>query len=736
MSDDMVRVFGGTDTSKLTNWAKEPTLKELKLNLDVARNSHDKNVNKIIHWRELLRIDGKEKVKKNPNNPNRSTIVPKVVRRQAEWRYSALTEPFLGSDRIFQVNPRTFEDVNAARQCELLLNWQFDTKLNKVKLIDNIVRACVNEGTAIIRVGWDRQTKPTIEMVPKYAFMPSQQPALAQQIQQAQQLKEANPRQYEDLPDPIKAVVTFLEENPDKQGQIIQAVPIGEEPVQSEEIIENKPIIELMRPENVYVDPSCDGDIDKAMFIICSMEVNKAELLQAGIYKNLDKVNWDENIIQAGNNVSHTSNISYDESAQMKDKLLRRVVAYEFWGYKDIEGNGSLTPIVATWIGDTLIRMEVNPYPDKKLPFVFIPYSPVEFSLYGEPDAEILEENQHISGAILRSIIDLMGRSANSQQAFAKGMLDAVNKRRFEQGLDYEYNPGGLTPANGGYLMHSFPEIPQSAFNLLQQQNLDAEALTGIKAFTEGITSTSYGDVATGIRGALSASGKREMAILRRIAKGVCDIGSKIIAMNTEFLSDEEVIRVTNSKFEKIKREDIKGNFDLKVDINTAELDQAKSQDLAFVLQTVGPNIGDPTFMSLILAKIADLKKLPDLAEMLRNWQPQPDPVMEENKQLQNELLKAQIAQYNATAQQRNIDAEITANGIKHERALELQQAQGQANMDLEVEKAIGRSLKEGETAPNVEGMIGWNLQRNAMKARANLQNPVQDITLRGFKRN
>ena len=109
---------------------------------------------------------------------------------------------------------------------------------------------------------------------------------------------------------------------------------------------------------------------------------------------------------------------------------------------------------------------------------------------------------------------------------------------------------------------------------------------------------------------------------------------------------------------------------------------------------------------------------------------------MEENKQLQNELLKAQIAQYNATAQQRNVDAEITANGIKHERALELQQAQGQANMDLEVEKAIGKSLKEGEIAPNIEGMIGWNLQRNAMKARANLQNPVQDITLRGFKVN
>ena len=56
--------------------------------------------------------------------------------------------------------------------------------------------------------------------------------------------------------------------------------------------------------------------------------------------------------------------------------------------------------------------------------------------------------------------------------------------------------------------------------------------------------------------------------------------------------------------------------------------------------------------------------------------------------------------------------------------------------MDLEIEKAIGRSLKEGESAPDVDAMIGWNLQRNALKAKANIDNPVQDITLRGFKRN
>ncbi|MFP3693873.1 hypothetical protein, partial [Burkholderia sp. SIMBA_048] len=76
--------------------------------------------------------------------------------------------------------------------------------------------------------------------------------------------------------------------------------------------------------------------------------------------------------------------------------------------------------IVATWIGDTLIRMEKNPFPDQKLPFIIIPYLPVKREAFGEPDAELLEDNQKILGAVTRGMIDLLGRSANGQQGFAK----------------------------------------------------------------------------------------------------------------------------------------------------------------------------------------------------------------------------------------------------------------------------------------------------------------------------
>jgi hypothetical protein len=231
----------------------------------------------------------------------------------------------------------------------------------------------------------------------------------------------------------------------------------------------------------------------------------------------------------------------------------------------------------------------------------------------------MLEDNQKILGAVTRGMIDLLGRSANAQQGMAKGMLDPLNKRRFENGQDYEYNPN--QNPNNGLIDHKYPEIPQSAMLMLNLQNQEAEALTGVKSFSGGVSGESYGQVAAGIRGVLDAASKREMAILRRLAKGITEIGNKFIAMNAVFLSEEEVIRVTNTEFITVKREDLKGNFDLEVDISTAEVDDAKAKDLGFMLQTIGPNIDSQITMK-ILAEIAELKRMPELAHDLKSWKP------------------------------------------------------------------------------------------------------------------
>lgn len=705
---------------KLTSWKNEPTIEVLKRDFEASKQTHIVQANKVIRWNDIRNVTGKSKPVKIKG---RSSIQPKLVRRQAEWRYPALSEPFLNSEKIFQVNPRTFEDLDAAKQNEILLNYQFDVKLNKVKFIDDYVRTVVDEGSCIVQVGWERLTTKEKQVVPVYSYYPAEDEEALAILNQALELKQKNPREYnESIDEAIKASIDYSQQN---GGEPVLAHQVGEQEVLVDKVIENRPTVEILNTLNVYVDPTCNGDLDKALFIIKSFETNQAECKKAGIYKNLDKVNW------AGNNPNSDGDhyTSADENFN-EDLIRKKVVAYEYWGFYDINGTGSLTPIVATWIGSVMIRMEKNPFPDGKLPFVIIQYLPVRNSVYGEPDCELLEENQQIMGAITRGLVDILGRSANAQQGFAKGMLDPLNKRRFENGEDYEFNPN-LSPQTG-YIEHTFNELPQSVLAYVQMLNADAEALTGVKSFSGGMSGDAYGQVAAGIQGAIDAATKRETAILRRLAYGVSEIGNKIIAMNAVFLSEEEVIRVTNKQFITIKREDIKGNFDLKVDINTAEVDQAKAQDLGFMLQTLGPNM-DPMITMKILAEIADLKRMPTLAEELRNYQPQPDPIEEAKRQLEVEEEKAKINfitqranKLIADTNKVNVETNQIASGAQQSFELAKQAAQARANQNLEITKALVKNRKPDEIQGDIDAGIGYNVMTDNDSARKEFNNRLQ----------
>ena len=675
---------------RLTDWAKEPSILALKDDLKISQPSHDAQIKRISDWLDLRNIEGSAKPK--TNGENRSKVQPRLVRRQNEWRYSALSEPFLGADKAVQVSPRTWEDVKGAQQNELLLNWQLESKLNWTAFIDEYVRTAVDEGTVVVRVGWERESIPEEVDVPVWTYFAVQTQEEMQMLEQAMQLQQANPNAFLDLPESLRESVAYSME----QGIPAIAQQTGVERVNQQKVTRNQPSLEVLDFDNVYIDPSCNGNLDKANFVILSFETSKAALLKDGRYKNLDKVNWASAAPYI--DADHMSRI--DATAQFRDDLRRPVVAYEYWGFYDINGDDILVPIVATWIGDTMIRLELNPYPDQKIPLVVVPYMPVKKSITGEPDAELLGDNQSILGAVTRGMIDLLGRSANGQTGYAKGMLDAVNRKRLQSGADYEFNPN--LPPSAGMIQHKYPEIPQSALTMLQLQNQEAESLTGVKAFSGGMSGNAYGDVAAGIRGMLDAASKREMNILRRLAKGVVQICQKISAMNSVFLTEEEVVRVTNDKFEKVRREDLIGNFDFKVDITTAEIQEAKAQDLAFMLQTMGNNM-DFNMTKMILSEIAKLKRMPELAHAIINFQPQPDPMQEQMKQLELQKLQMEIAELQSKimlnqakarmeasgADQKDLDYVEQATGTKHLREIDKQHAQASANSDLEITKRI-----------------------------------------------
>ena len=701
MAKDELPTVDPAQSANLTDWKNEPNVTDLKSDYDSASSAHSAQMSKINTWLNNLNVTGSAKPKKLPG---RSSVQPMLIRKQAEWRYSALTEPFLSTDELFTVAPVTWEDRQAAIQNQLVLNYQFNIKIDKVRFIDDYVRTAVNEGTVIVRVGWREQTQKIKETVPVYAYYPAQTPDQVAAIQEALQLKLENPNAYHNLPDDIIASVDYSFENRDAYV----ARQEGTQEVEYDKIIVNQPTAEVVNSQNVVIDPTCNGDIKQAQFVIYSFETSKSDLEKDGRYKNLDKIS-----ASMSNPLNTPDHMTEDQSGfNFKDEPRKKFIAYEYWGYWDINGDGKTVPIVATFVGNTMIRLEENPFPDKQIPFVIVPYLPVTRSIYGEPDGALLEDNQKIIGATTRAMIDILARSANGQTGIRKDMLDVTNRRKFDKGEDYEFN-ANVDPRQGVY-MHTSPEIPQSAPLMIQYQNNEAESLTGVKSFSQGIASQALGDVATGIRGALDAASKRELGILRRLAQGIVDIGYKFVSMNAEFLSEEEVVRITNDDFVSVRRDELAGNFDLKLSISTAEADNQKAQELAFMLQTMGNSL--PFEMSqMVLSDIARLRNMPDLAKRIEKYQPQPDPLAQRKAELEIALLEAQIAEtqskaienrasagYKATqagnvqsdTDLKNLDYIEQESGVKQARDVERIQAQAESQTQT---KIVDYILKTGK---------------------------------------
>lgn len=712
-TDDELDMDQDEELSWLPDWKSVPKLMDMKRDYTDAKPYKDAHVNKINTWLDNYNVTGTAKPK---TAKGFSSVQPKLIRKQAEWRYAPLSEPFLSTPDLFIASPVSWEDKQGAMQHQIILNNQFSTVIDRVGLIDEYVRTAVDEGTAILRTGWNYEEATTTETVNKYAFVDIESEEDMLNLQQAEQGLMHHKPEWESALEHSKIA--------DKP---LKPVLVKSVPVTKKRVIANHPTVEVINTANLTVDPTCGTNIADAQFLVYAFETSYADLEKTGKYHDLDKLPISPGTAR---NSDPDFQADGDTAFNFKDKDRSKLVAYEYWGYHDTENDGTMRSFVATWVGDVLIRMEYNPFPDNKFPFVGVKYLPIRNSTYGEPDGALIEDNQKIIGAITRGIVDIMGRSANGQMGIMKGALDTVNRRRFDAGLDYEFN-GNSRPEQAFY-MHTYPEIPQSAPLMLQHQNNEADSFTGVKAFAGGLTGDALGRTsAAGVRGVLDAASKREVGILRRLAKGITEVGLKIIAMNSEFLNETEIVRVTNEDFVEIHRDKLAGRYDLKLNISTAEEDVTKAQELAFMLQTVG-NTAGPELTQIILADIARLRKMPDLAKKIEMYKPQPDPYQEMLRQLELEKAKAEIMERQASAQERiaqaqlnmakagtegikqgNIQSETDMNnlnlieqesGVTQERELQKSSQQAEANMKL---KLFEKQIDEVFSTPETESQPG-----------------------------
>ena len=539
----------------------------------------------------------------------KSSIVSRDIKRQDEWQHASVKDPFVSDQDIIKCNPVTFEDKAAAVQNELILNHQFTRQFNGYKFITDVIKLHYSEGTVIVKTGWNYEDEE-VEV---------EHPIAAQH--------------------PIS-------------GEIVQ---VGTQISKELKVLLNQPDAQICRLEDVYLDPTAEGDISRAQFVGHRYESDISSLRKAKKYKNLRKLAMKINKDSPTSNNGGTDFDPTDETDFIfADAARKKLLVHEYWGNYDINNTGIAEPIICTWCEDVIIQLESNPYPERDLPFLVLANNSIPFKLYGEANAELIGDNQKVNTAIKRGILDNMAGSNNAQKGVKIASLDPLNKKRFLNGKNFEFNG---SPAD--FYEGSYNQIPGSVFNVMEMINGETESMIGVKDFSGGINGKGLGSTAKAAGGVLDAVSVRRLDIVRNIAENLIKpLMRKWMSYNSEFLREEEVIRVTNEEFVPIKRDDLKGMVDIAIQVSTAEDNAAKSERLAFMLQT-GQQTMDQGEVRLIRAEMARLDKMPDLAKKIEEYQPQPDPHVEEMKMLEREKLKSEIIERNSRSKENAVDIRL-----------------------------------------------------------------------------
>jgi hypothetical protein len=275
----------------------------------------------------------------------------------------------------------------------------------------DVIKLHYSEGTVIVKTSWDYEDEEIEEEVPIYGLDLSGQPMV-----------------------------------------------IDTKVVKRIKVLINKPHAQVCRLEDIFLDPTSEGDINKAQFVIHRYESDLSTLRKAGKYKNLNKLA--RNI--AGKNDSAAFDTEdYDPEDETEfsfvDEPRKKIVIYEYWGNYDVDGDGIAEPVVCTWANDIILQLESNPYPDEEIPFLILMNNSTPFKVYGEADAELVGDNQKVSTAIKRGIIDNMANSNNAQKGMRVGSMDAINKKRFLNGKNFEFKTSmkvAITLYHKAYLLY------------------------------------------------------------------------------------------------------------------------------------------------------------------------------------------------------------------------------------------------------------------------------------------
>jgi hypothetical protein len=581
-------------------------------------------------------------------DPSRSQIVWKLIKKQGETLISNLAKPFLGSHEIVDLVPNTHRDAFKAPIIAAEINHFWSKEFNSNKFIKSVARLMGKEGTAFIRVGWEKQVTERSEIVDALP------PEIAQQFE--------------------------------AKGAIIETLEDGRMKITNRTILKNRPTAKPLRLEDVGFDITADT-FEDIEFFWYEYVTSLSDLAQNPNYDE-EAVNKLRRILDSQDDKqtnSYETSHKYNEyDFEFSDDTRKKVRLIEYWGNYDIDNTGVAEPVVgvvARYGEDRVVlSLRKNELPGKIKPFICIPLIEESFSIYGNALAYMIEDEQMFATSIVRGIVDNMAQSNNGTKFIRKGALDPINyDRLMNNELVVEVN----TNDNIAQVLQDgvFNQLPSDVYNTLNMIEQQSESLSGISKFMQGLPSTEMKASSSNFASVMSQSQIRLLDMTTSLTNGLRQMFKMWAAMCQEYLSEEEIFDITGIYIseEKAKRtqqmakeygidqlppesqeqammlimREINTMFNMKdlkysvqVKVGTDGLKDIKIGQINMLMQQAGNliqlQVVPPKVMGMLFSDMAEAMDRPDIAKIVQDFVPQPDPMAQEMAMAELEKKKAE----------------------------------------------------------------------------------------------
>jgi len=611
---------------------EEQILKIVKLDYESAKEAKNGIDKKMQTW-----LDEYNGEPYGNESDGHSKIVVKDIKKAVEWFLPNAIEPFVKKNRIVKLEGITADDVKRAGVAEKLLNYQFVRNFDRYSFMYDCFKVGAVEGTTVVKCGWELEEETLVEKLDVWT-----------------------PEQL------IQLESTGVEISINEETNVAT--------ITKRKVLVNRPTAVVVKNGKFFIDPTADS-IASADYTVEDIDVTSSSLKKDDIYKNLDKISGssfdrdDSNAEIARNEKG--SNLGYNtQDYESGDESLKKMTMHEYWGDMDINDTGIAVPVVVSWIGNVMIRMEENPYPDREKPYVSTAFTKTPFMFWGESLAEFLSDGQFIHSGIMRAMLDNVAQSNNGFKFFKKGALDPYNKKKLLSGI------GGAIEINGDQSDMwdgNFNQMPQTIFNLYEMIQRDNESISGISNAAQGLDSRAL-STATSANIVASMGQKRMMEIVRSYSENIVkELVRKWISYDKVYLNPQEVMRISG-KYIEFTPDDIDGSYDIDITVGVDGIEESKANQITMLMQQISGLAGtvDPKTLHSLLAKLADIWGFADVAAELEAYeQPAPDPIQQQVAQLEIEKLQAEIDKIKSEthenmsqANEKNVNSKLRALGL------------------------------------------------------------------------